>query len=156
MTTRTGISLIKEPSSLFLLTGMLAWAFVLPLLKRILPLPSLARLMWSSAGQGERRQEREEKIYAFARVIYGRFLTDSNCLERSLLLYRFLSQNHIDCQLVVGMNKSLEEWRGHAWVLVDGNPFGEPADSLQQYTPLFTFVDRGRMESSPQRHKESL
>jgi hypothetical protein len=48
-----------------------------------------------------------------------------NCLERSLVAYRFLGRAGASPQLVIGVARDERGVRGHAWVTVDGRPIGE-------------------------------
>lgn len=132
--------------NLWLLLRMLAWASILPALKHIMPLQSLVRLMWAKPVKSERPAEGKDSITVLVGLIYGRFYTERNCLERSLLLYRYLSMNRVCPELLVGMEKVGDEWRGHAWVLADGRPVGEPESELKKFTPLFTYGDRAIMQ----------
>jgi hypothetical protein len=134
---------------------MLAWAMILPVLKRILPISFLARLMWSRFD--ERKKKQEEKIKILVNTLYGGFNIGNRCLERSLLVYHYLSMNCVNCRLVIGMRKNSDSWIGHAWVLVDGEPFGETQEKLDEFTPMFEFGDRGcRIEQGGSNLKNDL
>src|SRR5689334_11392261 len=84
---------LTTPADAWLLVRMLAWSPWLPLLKRLLPLPTLVRFLSVTRRRGQRQREREQRVVALARWLYrspgwnGR----GRCLERSLLLYHFLS-----------------------------------------------------------------
>lgn len=114
----------------------IGWLAVLPFLKRAVPLPTLTRLMWSQ-GTGRRRQrQRERRTVAIVSGLSRR--AGGNCLERSLVLYRFLSRLNADPVLVAGMGKS-GEFIGHAWVEVDGQPLLESPQSLAAYVEVVRF-----------------
>ena len=88
-------------------------------LKRMLPLPKLVQLMWTSprvsAGNTACEQRSVRVVSRLSRASGG------NCLERSLILYRYLSHAGAQPRLVVGMARP-EEYLGHVWVTVDGQP----------------------------------
>ena len=108
----------------------------LPLLKRTLPLPRLVRLMWLPARASERHLERERRT---ARVIRGLCRTSGgNCLERSLILYRYLARANADPHLVVGIGKP-GGFLGHVWVTVDGQPLLDSPETLREYTEVVRF-----------------
>ena len=119
---------------------MFAWSFALPLLKYVVPLPLLARLMWSRR-RGEPPPGREERVAAIAkRISKARPLPHrDNCLEKSLLIYRFLSRLNADPQLVAGVRKGDKGVIGHVWVTVGGEPVGESRAALAQYAPVAVF-----------------
>jgi Transglutaminase-like superfamily len=127
---------IEGPGDLWLAMKMLGWRLVLPALKWAFPLPRLVRLMWWSGEPDAPSAERNERIATLARGLSGpadiRAL--DNCLERSLLVYRFLSKAGAGPELLVGFSRSSGPVKGHAWVNVDGQPLypqGEPLDEFE-------------------------
>jgi hypothetical protein len=127
-----------------LLTRSAAWAIVLPPLKLLFSAPRLARLMWRDPWSAGRDRALEEEVVAVVERMYaqGRVPRRHNCLERSLLAYRYLSEINAAPVLVVGLaNKRLAH--GHAWVLVDGEPIAEPEHVLAEMTPILSFGPGG-------------
>jgi hypothetical protein len=127
---------------------VLAWALALPFLKRGLPLRTLVRLLWSTPQPGARRDpQREARLISLIGWLYrpDRVWASANCLERSLLLYHFFGAGGADPRLVVGMTRGATRFRGHAWVIVDGQPVGETEADMRAYTPLVTFGAGGRV-----------
>lgn len=80
-----------------------------------------------------------QRVYA-----QGRLPRRHNCLERSLLMYRFLAELRADPVLVVGLTNA-GRTRGHAWVLVDGIPVGEREETLEEMTPVLAFGAGGKL-----------
>jgi hypothetical protein len=145
---RTLLSFLSTPANGWLLARMAGWALVLPVLKRVVPLPALARFLWTYSPGHQPQPEREQNIARVARWIYGRRPASGrgHCLERGLLLYRLLSRTHSGVQLVVGMRRMSGGWRGHAWVLVDHQPFDEVVPASQEFSPLFILGPDGRVQ----------
>ena len=135
--------LVRRPKDLWLFARILAWAMALPALKRAVPLRLLPRLMWSRPKAKYRTPERRRRIAYLSGLIYNRYGLESWCLERSLILFRLLSEAGADPMLAVGVEKTDNEWRGHAWVVVNGFPFGESADALERFRPVVIFTRRG-------------
>jgi Transglutaminase-like superfamily len=136
--------------------GMLAlrmspWAFALPLLKRLVPLQRLERLMRAD-GRGTRDRAREQQIVELssllARLRPPRF--QANCLERSLLAYRFLTRVNADARLVVGVRAADAHLLGHAWVTIDDEPIHESRAAIADFSRVVEFgpegVVSGRLE----------
>lgn len=130
-----------------LLIRMAAWSLVLPVLKRLLPLPTLVRLM-SGKGSGGPWDEYEEQVVRSARRVY-RLRRPGSCLERSLLAYRYLSNTNADPRLVIGVRRDDRDVIGHAWVLVDGLPLYESSASLEPFLSMVEFAPDGHISSQP-------
>lgn len=114
------------------------------MLKRTLPLPRLVRLMCLPARTCERSSERELRTACIVRRLTR--ASGGNCLERSLILYRYLGRANADPRLVVGMGKT-GEFLGHVWVTVDGRPLLDAPETLREYTEVVSFGPGGARES---------
>jgi len=137
---------IKEAEEAPLLfVRMAAWSLVLYPLKTIMPVGALARLMWAAVGVEPRCPERERVMIRLAGLIYRR-RSHRSCLERSLLLYRFLSSARANPQLIIGLKNLPKGWEGHAWVIVDDQPVGESVEALRGFAPLFLFGPDGKLQ----------
>jgi len=136
--------LLGSPRDALLAARTFGWLCVLPLLKRTLPLDRLVPLMWHQPRGAARDPAREQRTI---RVV-GRLSRTSggNCLERSLVLYRYLARANANPHLVVGMAKP-DEYLGHVWVTVDGRPLLETAETLGSYTEVVSFGRGGARES---------
>ena len=107
-----------------LLPVYVAYAF----LKRIVPLPQLARMAWKS-GPVTRDPEAERRAIAAVTRLRQWFGRDADCLQASLVLYRELSRLGAAPILAVGFRGHVGGVEGHAWVSVDGRPiFNESSD----------------------------
>jgi hypothetical protein len=108
-------------------------------LKYVLPLPVLVRIM--ARIRPRPRAGDEERILALA-AAFGRLRPRSqgNCLERSLLAYRFLLGTGCAPELVLGVNKT-DRVSGHAWVTLNGAPVGHAHDGV--FDPIIVFGPDG-------------
>lgn len=142
---------IRSPGDVWLAARMAAWRLAVPLLKWRLPLPRLARLMWTEARRPERDRAREQRIVTLAEALCGphggRVL--DNCLERSLVSYRFLSQASAEPELAFGVARHRDDpVRGHAWVRLDGEPVHDSAVALERFEELGAFGQGGVLSPS--------
>ena len=133
--------LLTSPWDLWLAIKTVGWMASLPLLKRALPLPRLVRLM-ARSGDGRPRDPARERhlvdaVHRLCRASGG------NCLERSLILYRYLGHLNASPQLVVGFGKPTG-YLGHVWVTVDGEPLLETASTLTGWVAATAFEADGR------------
>ena len=134
---------VASVATAWLTMRMAGWSLALPVLKRLLPLPTLARLM--SQGSGSTRQcsdDDNRRIVRSAGRVY-RLRRRGSCLERSMVAYRYLSGAGADPQLVVGVRKEERDVIGHAWVLVDGSPLYESSVALESFVPVVAFASEG-------------
>jgi hypothetical protein len=141
---RTVLAVLRSPADTWLALRMLSWSLLLPALKRTVPLPRLARLVWSRARR-QRDPGCEEKVALLARGIYRLrpLRSRDNCLERSLLAYRFLSMAGAQPRLFIGARKGDGGISGHAWVIIDGEPLFDARASLGDYVVLAEFGANG-------------
>lgn len=145
-----------------ILVRLWTWGIVLRGLKHVVPLPRLVRLAQADTS-------REARSTAFERRLEGYlqrrqrfpFRAPGNCLERSLGAYRLLCAHgsHPELRVGIAVNSQLHnsqlpknqlpnsQLRGHVWVEVDGQPFGERPGDLDGLTPVVTFGADGRMLS---------
>jgi hypothetical protein len=137
-------SAVASPSDAWLAVRMVSWSLILPALKFALPLPRLVRLMSARRGRS-RDEQRERQIAQLSRLLYqARALALSdNCLERSLITYRYLGAAGAEPTLVVGM-KPGETVAGHVWLTVDGKPIHERPEWLVGYVPVVSFDAAGK------------
>jgi hypothetical protein len=142
-------SLISNPGDVVAVTRIAAWALVLPALKRLLPLPALARLMWVRPRVARRDAARERHVSGLVRRVYrsGLVARDDNCLERSLQTYRCLARLNAQPTLVAGVRREDERVLGHVWVTVDGVPVAESEEGLAPYSPIVAFGAEGARQA---------
>lgn len=137
-----------SPADVVLAVRAMAWALVLPLLKHMVKVQSLARVMHLPPSGAPRDLAREARIVAFARwaARLVRWNAGGNCLERGLIAYRYLTAAGANPVLVVGLGEGeAGSMIGHAWVLVDGRPAGETEAAVSIYTPVFAFAADGSL-----------
>ena len=140
------VSRFTSATDIWLATRVLGWACVLPTLKHLMPIKSLVGMVGLPPRRQARDASREERIVTFARWAcrLTRWRAGGNCLERGLIVYRFLGESGADPTLVVGMGRGNQGgMTGHAWVLIDGRPVGESLASVSAYTPVFAFGPDG-------------
>jgi len=149
---RLGIvgGLLRSPSDLLLLTRMAGWALAVPVLKFALPLPRLVRL----AAPRVRRARRDAftRVVRLTNLLYGTgaFRLSDNCLERSLVTFRYLAAGGATPTLVVGVRGEESGYLGHAWVTVDGSPVHDSPSLVATLAPVVAFAADGRPVAPPE------
>ena len=128
-------------SNLALVARLLACGLSLTILKYVVPLPKLAAMMWAGDNGRCREPARDHRIAALAMWIgtAGRSLNRGRCLERSLLIYRMLSELNADSRLVVGVMKKDGHLIGHAWVCIGDELIGGSRASVSDFLPIIVF-----------------
>jgi len=122
-----------------LVAEMAAWRATLPVLKRVVPVRALATWMVTAPRHTSSSSTRDERV-ARVRQIFsngGRLLVSSNCLERSLVMYRLLAREGADVALVLGVRHNESNLAGHAWCEMNGMPLGERHD--EPYKTVLAF-----------------
>jgi hypothetical protein len=136
---------VSSPTDAALAARMIAWALALPVLKVALPLRRLVVLMAVAGAPAARDAEAERAIATLARLTHravglGR---RDNCLERSLLAYRYLASANADPVLVVGTCVGSRAVEGHVWLTVDGRPVHDESAAVARFTPVIAFDATG-------------
>lgn len=123
---------------------MTAWRAAIPLAKHLLPLPTLVRAAVRRPRCDVRCPDRERRVVLLARrVCEVGCGTAPNCLERSLIAFRFLSELGARPTLVVGFKRHAGAVGGHVWVEVDGLAVGEDPPQSYGFAPLTVFSPEG-------------
>ncbi len=130
-------------SNVLLALRMTTWVLGLPLAKRLVPIERLAGRMWRD-GATERLPQRE--LFTMRLACRLTRFSGSNCLDRSLILYRYLAAAGASPTLVIGISKQGRS--GHAWVTVDGVPVADSDALLQRYEGIVAFGPQGRRLST--------
>jgi hypothetical protein len=138
----------RTPADVVLVARMLAWFVPMPLVKRLISLPRLTRIMWAEPCDLAATPEEQRRIVAAARfLVRWRALgLDRNCLDRSLVNFRFLSRANLGPRLVLGVRRDGGRVDGHAWVTIGGEPVGESSSSLERFVPIAMFGRGGEPE----------
>lgn len=136
-----------------LLLRILGWRVALPILKRAVPVRTLAGWM-SAAGlpsPGVSPDTRLARVDALRQMLTrgGRVVMSGNCLERSLVLYRFLGEVGAEPKLVMGVNKAGGAVGGHAWIELDGEPIEDTPEV--RFAPVLVFGAGGEPQRADAR-----
>ena len=132
-------------SSGLLIGQQLPVYFAFALLKHVIPLHMLIRLAWRRPTT-TRDFGTVKRLAALAlRTAQLAGLSDRNCLQCSLLLYRVLSRVGADPVIVVGFRRVGGKLSGHAWVVVDGLALADTADNVAGFEPMFGFGRQGAL-----------
>lgn len=121
----------------------------LGVLKHFVPVHELARRSWQRHGVPRDPARERRVVSAVCRLSRWSRLTDRDCLQRSLLLYRELSRGSADPVLVLGFRRGGERVVGHAWVLADGQPIAERPGDLAEFDQFLMFGRRGELLREP-------
>jgi len=125
---------------------MLAWSLLLPFLKRGLSAERLVRLMYHRAGRSTANADTARIIHLAAwaariRPLPGR----GNCLERSLLAYRYLGRAGAQPRLAMGVRRVGGHVDGHAWIIVGNSVVDNDLQyGLQPFATVVEFGSDGR------------
>jgi hypothetical protein len=143
-------SLVGSPRDVWLLARMAGWASVVPVLKFAIPLPRLVRLV--TPRRRRPRVDAHARVVRLTNLLYGTgaFRLSDNCLERSLVTFRYLVAADAAPTLVVGMRGEGNGYLGHAWVTVSGTPVHDSPALIATLAPVVAFADDGRVVTPPE------
>jgi hypothetical protein len=129
-----------------LLVRMLVWRLFLPALKRRLPIGRLVMVMRPGARHVAAPVPPPERVVELARLACRpRLLVwRENCLERSLIAYRYLLATGARPSLALGIGHEHAATIGHAWITIEGAPVGEAGDPLARFREVISYDPEGR------------
>ncbi len=138
---------LARPADSWLAARVFAWVVFVRVAKYVMPLRTLVKLVSPAPQPGARDADLERRIALFSdwasRVV--RPATPGNCLERSLVAYRYLVDAHAAPRLVIGFRRGEHGVLGHAWVLVDGRPLRDSPAAVAEYHVAMSFEAGGRV-----------
>jgi hypothetical protein len=125
----------------------LLWRLVLPPLKYMTPLPVLVRFMSLTPRPGSLHTTRVQRLRAIRSLLDGgRVVISANCLERSLVLFRFLSEVGAAPELVMGVSRTSARVAGHTWIEVEGHVLADA--TTEAFAPMLIFGPEGQARPS--------
>jgi len=128
---------IHSPADLWLLFRLAAWLVLEPILLRLLPLPRL--LAWHTPARPPVPSHQRDRIVLYAQILLSdrANLFERTCLKRSLVLYRFLHDEHQSPRFCLGVRSHNGRLQGHSWVTFRGSPLYPGED--QGYSVTFVY-----------------
>ncbi len=129
------------------LVRMATIAVLLPLLHKVLPLPTLMK--WLDARHGPNvepeRGVRLARGLLSLRIASGR----PNCLTQSLLAFNALRRSGHDVVVCFGIAKGNGNVHGHCWLELDGEALAEASDPRPAFRVIYSYpksdtLERGR------------
>lgn len=140
---RVAREVLLVPSERRLIGRMLVWRLIVATLKHVVPIRRLVAL----AGGRRKRADlpSQERIVELARLACHPRLVRSrdNCLDRSLVAYRYLRAGGSNPSLVIGFMKDDHAVTGHAWLTIDDQAVGEPQAAHADFSELLRFAGDG-------------
>lgn len=129
-----------------LVVRMLVWRLIVSTLKHIVPIRRLVAIAGSRSPRRAALPTRE-RIIELARLACRPRLNGprDNCLDRSLIAYRYLRAAGDSPSLVVGFGRAGDALRGHAWLVINGEEVGEPHTTHEDFGELVRFAADGLM-----------
>lgn len=117
---------------------ILLFAMVVPWLMRF-PLPNVKRLFERGRvpAQPDEQQVKQILDCTTAVLALGRPLVQPRCLTRGVTLYYFLRRAGLPVELQFGVQHTPSAFHAHCWLMVDGQPFAEPAATVQTFTVVY-------------------
>ena len=129
------------------------WATILPLIIKFLSLPRVMQMitpLGTNRYNAKNKKSTKEKIIKYTEYILNLdfWIWRATCLNRSLLLYRFLNKIGINVRICFGVkfnkhmiskdsNRNLD---GHAWLLLNGEIFLERnIEMAKEYKVTYCF-----------------
>lgn len=131
------------PGDLLLLTNLFVQLYGYSVLLLFRPVPQLIEAARKDLSPDSLREAQVDELIVLDKMWRGCgfilsriFRSQKPCLRRSLVLHRWCCRRNIDATVVIGVHKNGRELKGHSWLIVNGQPFGERPDILAEYIPM--------------------
>jgi hypothetical protein len=125
---------VSSPSDAWLLARMLIWSYGLHALKHVVSFKTLLHIA-RPRGATSIDKVQSGRVESLLKYLSG----SGDCLERSLVAYRFMLRAGARPTLFLGFEHAPPRRSGHAWVTVEGEPLLESADALERFAPVAVF-----------------
>jgi hypothetical protein len=132
-----------RPREILLLAWSVGLLAALPVLLRVLPLPTLVILYGARPLSAVLPPLAPDRLLWLIRgLLHQRIgMVRPNCLKQSLVLFHFLRQWDAPVALFLGVATHGGTLTGHCWVELDGQPLGEGDDPQRVFTIVYTFPE---------------
>jgi hypothetical protein len=104
-----------------------------------LPLPRLVKF-FEAEGDGPPRPDRLVRARRLTDGLLHRLFGGAFCMKRSLILFHFMTKWSVDGQIRFGVARDGQDLKGHAWLEVDGQPWGEDKD-VSGFKVVYSYPD---------------
>ena len=135
--TRGRVSKIKF-GDLFSLVHILYLSVAASILQRTTSIPKLIRFFDTDTPPPTKNIEKMERIVWLTDGVLWFLFDEAFCVKKSLILYHYGRRNGLPIRINFGVQKAGDDLKGHAWVEVDGTPFGEKAESSAPYKVIYS------------------
>lgn len=129
----------KNPTEAWLLMRMAGWVVIISTLMRIRPLPKVLSLATPSPRPGPTTISNERMAELLDLLLEKDFFVFTpTCWKRAAVLYRYVSMNGTDAQIVFGVRKEGDGiLNGHAWLEAARKPILEKTPP--EYRATYSF-----------------
>ena len=149
---RAGVvrQVLAVPNERRLIVRMVFWRMLVTTLKHAVPIRRVVALAGNAPrGSAPGLPPQERIVELAALVCRPRLLrTSDNCLDRTLVAYRYLLAAGASPSVVIGLGRAEDVVHGHAWLMLDGRALGEGHETLADFTELVRFAADGSIERS--------
>ncbi len=131
----------STPGDMSLFLQILFFALTVPVLLRLLRLPTIANVIEPKHAPStpDTRQVQKTVHYVDLVLRKGKPFIHPGCLTRGLTLYTFLRRAGLKVTLCFGIGNLGEQAVGHCWLVKDGEPFLETKDPRLFFTVTYSF-----------------
>lgn len=130
-----------HPRELWLLVLSVGLLAALPVLQRVLPLPTLVTVFGTRTIPTVFPPLQPERLLFLIRGLLDQRIgmIRPNCMKQSLVLFHFLRQWGAPVTIHFGVAKPHDALEGHCWIELAGQPFGERGDPHRAFAMTYTF-----------------
>lgn len=85
-----------------------------------------------SSRKGYIELEKMDRIIRF--FLVGMLRYSRPCFIRSCILFEQAKRAGLNVEILIGVNRQDGQLKGHSWITIDGQPYRETAETVNEYT----------------------
>ncbi|RMF95332.1 MAG: lasso peptide biosynthesis B2 protein [Candidatus Schekmanbacteria bacterium] len=138
---KTPNRIVRRITEFVIYSKIFLLATILPLLLKVLSLPSVMKILTPSKNRRHWRQWKVDIIVKGTDKILGIgfFIYHPTCLKKSLILYHFLRKEGMDVAIHFGVRKRNGTLDGHSWLTKKGKRVYDNLESVDDFFVTYSY-----------------
>ena len=126
-----------RPGDVFTLAKIFYLTAAVSILQRTSSIPKLVDFFDTRNPGSSQSPEKMDRVVWLTDSILWFLFSEAFCVKKSLILFHYGRKFGMPISINFGVLKKADDLKGHAWVEVDGVPFGEEEESSAPFNVIY-------------------